>query len=111
MTGSCEVLNCNVSLKLTANENCIHTISEAYRDSMDSTSSSAPFLQQSASRGQLLDLLDAKVGKSSFGHHADVKGSPALVKNGGGEHILELMGVASKDNYLQVGIIALHHDP
>lgn len=111
MTGSCGVLKCNVSLNLSATENCIHTISEAYRDFMDSTSSSAPILQQSAPHGQLLDLLDAKVGESSFVHHADVKGSPAFVKDGGGEYILELMGVASKDNYLQVGIIALHHDP
>ncbi|KAL8099307.1 uncharacterized protein LOC141700314 isoform X2 [Apium graveolens] len=104
--GSCGVLNCSVSLNLSVNGNHIHTISEAYRDSMDSTSSSAPILQQSAPCGQLLDLLDAKVGESSFVHNADVEGSPSLVKDGGGEYILELMGVASKDNYLQHDAIA-----
>lgn len=107
--GSCGVLNCNVSLNLIANGNCIKTILEAHRDSMDSTRSSAPILQQAAPRGQLLDLLDAKVGESSSVHHSDVKGSPALVKDGGGkkgEYILELMGVASKDNYSQHEAIA-----
>ncbi|KAK1356279.1 Myb-like domain-containing protein [Heracleum sosnowskyi] len=104
--GSCGVLNCNVSLNLSTNENCIQTISEAHRDSMNLTSSSVPIPQQAAPCGQLLDLLDARVGVSSF-HHADVKGSPALVKDGGGgEYILELMGIASKDNYLQQEAIA-----
>lgn len=106
MTGSCGVLDCNISLNLSPNENTIHTNLEAHQDSMDSTSSSAPILQQAAPHGQLLDLLDAKVGESSFVHHADVNGSPSLVKNGDGEYKLGFMGVALEDKYLQVGSIA-----
>lgn len=105
--GSCGVLDCNVSLNLSSNKNPIHTISEAHRDSMDSTNrSSAPVLQQASPRGQLLDLLDPKVGESSFFHHADVEGSPTFVKDGGGKYISEFKGVASKDNYLQHEAIA-----
>lgn len=110
MTGSCGVLNCNVSLDLRSNENRISTISEAHRDSKDSTSSNAPILQQLAPRGQLLDLLNPKVGELSFVHHADVKGSSTLVKDGSGEFISEYMGAASENNYQQVGNFALHHD-
>ncbi|XP_017235861.1 uncharacterized protein LOC108209459 isoform X1 [Daucus carota subsp. sativus] len=104
--GSCGVLNCNVSLDLRSNENRIPTISEAHRDSKDSTSSNAPILQQLAPRGQLLDLLNPKVGELSFVHHADVKGSSTLVKDGSGEFISEYMGAASENNYQQHEAIA-----
>lgn len=111
MTDSCGMLDGNIALDLSSTEQPIHTTSNAHQDSLDSTSRSYG-TQEASPGGQVLELLDERIGETSLSHCTeDVKNGCTSVKDDGGSCkecvnvSSEFMGGSSKNNYLQVGSI------
>lgn len=105
---SCGMLDCNIALDLSSTEQPIHTTSNAHQDSLDSTSRSYG-TQEASPGGQVLELLDERIGETSLSHCTeDVKNGCTSVKDDGGsckecvDFSLEFMGGSSKNNYLQL---------
>lgn len=108
MTESCVMVDCNIALDSSSNEQPVHTASEAHRDSFDSTSRSH-VLHELPPRGKVLELLDERIGEASLIQPCQVLENDCASGKHTSDSCIDCvdfssmsMDVASKKSYLQL---------